>query len=92
MYVLRQLHAGVLQCDGAVARNREEDYFRMSKASQLALLSTVGLVSAGLQRERPTQISSHKIEQKKEEIQLSKRQLQKLKGKKARKNRGKNRR
>ena len=36
-------------------------------------------------------IPSHKIEAKEEEQQLSKRKLQKLKGKKNRKNRGKNR-
>ena len=62
----------------------------MSKAAQLALLSLVGLMS-GPKMEQPTQIRSYRIEQKKEEIQLSKRQIQKLKGKKARKNRGRNR-
>ena len=36
-------------------------------------------------------IPSHKIEQKKEEIQLSKQQIKKLKGKKARKSRGRKR-
>lgn len=63
----------------------------MSKVAQLALLSTVGLVS-GLPREQPTQVRSYKVEQKKVEEQLSKQQIQKLKGKKARKNRGNNRR
>jgi len=62
----------------------------MSKAAQLALLSLVGLMSRP-KMEQPTQIRSYKIEQKKEEIQLSKRQIQKLRGKKARKNRGRNR-
>lgn len=64
----------------------------MSKAAKLALLSTVGLMSA-LPGDRPTQIKSYKIEQKKEreEGQLSKQKLQKMKGKKNRKNRGKNR-
>ncbi|MCW4050771.1 MAG: hypothetical protein NWE89_13655 [Candidatus Bathyarchaeota archaeon] len=36
-------------------------------------------------------IPSHKIEAKEEDQQLSKRKIQKLKGKKKRKNRGKNR-
>ena len=40
---------------------------------------------------RRVSIPSHKIERKEEEQQLSKQKLQKLKGKKARKNRGKNR-
>lgn len=39
----------------------------------------------------PVKISSHKIETKLEDQQLSKQKLQKLKGKKNRKNRGKNR-
>jgi len=62
----------------------------MSKAAQLALLATVGLVSK-LQRERPTQIRSYKIEQKKEKTQLSKQEIQRMKGKKSRKNRGQKR-
>lgn len=62
----------------------------MSKAAQLALLSLVGLMSRP-KMEQPTQIRSHKIEQKKEETQLSKQELQRMKGKKARRNRGKNR-
>ena len=40
---------------------------------------------------RKATIPSYKIDAKKEEQQLSKQKLQKLKGKKARKNRGKNR-
>lgn len=63
----------------------------MSKVAQLALLSMVGLMSRS-QVEQPTQIRSYKIEQKKEkEQQLSKQKLQRVKGKKTRKNRGKNR-
>jgi len=62
----------------------------MSKVAQLALLSMVGLMS-GPQVEQPMQIRSYKIEQKKEETQLSKQELQRMKGKKARRNRGKNR-
>lgn len=61
----------------------------MSKVAQLALLSMVGLMSGSV--EQPTQIRSYKIEQKKEEIQLSRRKLQRMKGKKTRRNRGKNR-
>ena len=62
----------------------------MSKAAQLALLATVGLMSA-LPGDRPVKVPSHKIEQKKVEEQLSKQALQRMKGKGARKNRGKNR-
>lgn len=40
---------------------------------------------------RIPKIPSHKIETKEEEQQLSKKKLQKMKGKKARKNRGNNR-
>ena len=61
----------------------------MSKVAQLALLSLVGLMSRP--EEQPTQIRSYKIEQEKEETQLSKQELQRMKGKKARRNRGKNR-
>ena len=61
----------------------------MSKAAQLALLSMVGLMSGPM--EQPTQIRSYKIEEKKEETQLSKQEFQRMKGKKARRNRGKNR-
>ncbi len=62
----------------------------MSKVAQLALLSMVGLMS-GSRVEQPTQIRSYKIKQKKEETQLSKQELQRMKGKKARRNRGKSR-
>ena len=61
----------------------------MSKVAQLALLSLVGLMSRP--EEQPTQIRSYKIEQKKVEEQPSKQALQRMKGKKTRKNRGKNR-
>ena len=62
----------------------------MSNVAQLALLSLVGLMSRP-KEEQPTQIRSYGIEQKKEETQLSKQELQRKKGKKARRNRGKNR-
>jgi len=64
----------------------------MSKKAALAMM--MGVAATMLPREeQPTQIRSYKIEQKKEEgIQLSKQKLQKIKGKGARKNRGKNRR
>ena len=61
----------------------------MSKVAQLALLSMIGLMSRPKMEQM--QIQSYKIERKEEEIQLSKRQIQKLKGKKARKNRGRKR-
>ena len=41
--------------------------------------------------DRPAVISSHKVERKKEVEQISKRKIQLQKGKKARKNRGQNR-
>ena len=63
----------------------------MSKAAQLALFSMIGLMSTLTHRDGPTKISSHKIEQKRVEEQLSKRALQRMKGKKNRMNRGKNR-
>jgi len=63
----------------------------MSKLAKLALLSAVGMIT-GLQGKQPTQIRSYKIEQKKVEEQPSKQTLQRMKGKGARKNRGKNRR
>lgn len=63
----------------------------MSKAAQLALLSLVGLASTLTYKDGPVKVSSHKIEQKEEKIQLSKQELQRMKGKKARRNRGKNR-
>ena len=62
----------------------------MSKVAQLALLSLVGLMSIP-KEEQPTQIRSYKIERKKEVQQLSRRKIQRMKGKKARKNRGRNR-
>ena len=61
----------------------------MSKKAALAMM--MGMAASMLPREQPTQIKSYKIEQKEEEIQLSKQKLQKMKGKGARKNRGKNR-
>ena len=62
----------------------------MSKKAALAMMMGVAM-SLLPKEEQPTQIRSYKIEQKKEETQLSKRQVQKMKGKKARKNRGKKR-
>ena len=62
----------------------------MSKKAALAMMMGVAM-SLLPKEEQPTQIQSHKIEQKKEVIQLSKREIQKLKGKKARKNRGRKR-
>lgn len=61
----------------------------MSKVAQLMLLSMVGLMSGS--GEQPTQIQSYKVKQKRVEEQPSKRALQRMKGKGARKNRGKNR-
>ena len=61
--------------------------------SKLALMTMFAGV-AGMLMNDPIavpKISSHKIETKKEVQQLSKQKLQKLKGKKARKNRGNNR-
>lgn len=63
----------------------------MSKVAQLALLSMIGAMSTLTHKDGPTKISSHKIEQKKIEEQPSKRALQRIKGKGARKNRGNNR-
>jgi len=61
----------------------------MSKVAQLALLSMVGLMSGPIGQ--PTQIRSYEIRQKKVEEQPSKQALQRMKGRGARKNRGKNR-
>lgn len=55
----------------------------------LALLA--GMLATLPEKDRPVKIPSHKIEARKETQQLSKRQLQKLKGKRERKNRGNNR-
>ena len=55
----------------------------------LALL--MGMMATLPERDRPTKIRSYKIEAKREEQQLSKRGLQRMKGKRARKNRGNNR-
>ena len=46
---------------------------------------------ATLPGDGPAKIPSHKIEARTEEQQLSKRRIQKMKGQKARKNRGSNR-
>ena len=59
--------------------------------NKLSAFQILGMMSA-LPRERPVKIPSHKIERKKTEEQLSCRRIQRMKGKKARKNRGKNRR
>jgi hypothetical protein len=66
----------------------------MSKAAQLALLSMVGALAALRQpgQDGKVEISSHKIEQPKQcKSEWAKRTQQKMKGKGARKNRGKNR-
>ena len=62
----------------------------MGSSSKLILPFVLGMFS-GHKGEAKVSIRSYKIEQKKEEIQLSKRQIQKMKGKKARKNRGRKR-
>ena len=63
----------------------------MGRSSKLILpYWLVGMFSGTGEKGRAS-IPSHKIEQKKEEIQLSRRQIQKMKGKKARKNRGRKR-
>ena len=61
----------------------------MGSGNKLALFAMFNMFSLPGEKGRAS-IPSHKIEQKKEEIQLSKQQIQKLKGKKARKNRGRN--
>jgi len=61
----------------------------MGSGSKLILPLILGMFSG--HGEPKASIPSHKIEQKKEEVQLSKRKIQKMKGKKARKNRGRNR-
>jgi len=55
----------------------------------MALLA--GMLATVPEKDRPVVISSYKIETKKEEQQLSKCKMQRMKGKKARKNRGNNR-
>ena len=62
----------------------------MNKKAALAMMMGVEM-SLLPKEEQPTQIQSYKTEQKKEVVQLSKRQIQKMKGKKARKNRGRKR-
>ena len=62
----------------------------MGRSSKLILPYWLAGMFSGGEKGRAS-IPSHKIEQKKEEIQLSKQQIQKLKGKKARKNRGRKR-
>ena len=51
----------------------------------------MGLFSTLPKEDRPMVVPSHKIESKREEQQLSKRRLGRIKGKRARKNRGNNR-
>lgn len=60
----------------------------MSIKSSMLLL--MGLFMS-LPREEATQISSYKIETKKEDEMLSMRKIQRMKGKKERRNRGNNR-
>lgn len=62
----------------------------MGSGSKLILPYWLAGIFSGGEKGRAS-IPSHKIKQKKEVIQLSKRKIQKMKGKKARKNRGKNR-
>ena len=62
----------------------------MGSGSKLILPYWLAGMFSGAGKGRAS-IPSHKIEQKKEETQLSKQQIQKLKGKKARKNRGRKR-
>ncbi len=60
------------------------------KAAALAMMGVAGM----LMNDRSFQVAkipSHKIEAKQEDQQLSERRIQKLKGKKNRKNRGRNR-
>lgn len=51
----------------------------------------LGMMATLPMGDQPVVVPSHKIETKKEKQQLSRRQLQQMKGKKTRKNRGKNR-
>ena len=63
----------------------------MSKMAALSLLSGVAGMLMNDRSFLVPKIPSHKIEMKEENQQLSKKKLQKLKGKKARNNRGNNR-
>ena len=63
----------------------------MGRSSKLILPYWLAGMFSGVGERGRASIPSHKIEQKKEEVQLSKQQIQKMKGKKARKNRGKKR-
>ena len=60
------------------------------KAAALAMMGVAGMLMND-QSFLVAKIPSHKIEAKQEVQQLSKRRIQKLKGKKNRKNRGRNR-
>ena len=61
----------------------------MNKKAALAMM--MGVAMSSLPREQPVKVPSCKVEQKRPEEQLSKRKINKMKGKKTRKNRGKNR-
>jgi len=56
-----------------------------------SLFGLMALVASLPKGDMPVKVPSHKIETKKEKEQLSKQAIQKLRGKKARKNRGKKR-
>lgn len=58
---------------------------------KIALLTMLGLLSSFGESEGKASISSHPVKMPKQHTELSKRKLKKMKGKKARKNRGKNR-
>ena len=62
----------------------------MGSGSKLILPFVLGMFS-GHKGEAKVSIRSYKIEQKKQHAEPSKRQIQKMKGKKARKNRGRKR-
>ena len=62
----------------------------MGRSSKLILPYWLAGMFSGGEKGRAS-IPSHKIEQKKEAVQLSRRQIQRMKGKKTRKNRGKKR-
>ena len=62
----------------------------MGSGSKLILPFVLGMFS-GHKGGAKVSIRSYKIEQKKQHTELSKRQIQKMKGKKARKNRGRKR-
>ncbi len=60
-------------------------------SSVLMLMALYGQLNSIIEKDTPTQIKSYKIESRDVEEQPSKQELQRLKGKKARNNRGNNR-